>query len=173
MCSNPITFIQALAKTLNELLCTLNCHLIAAKHCHKSKWGKPSGTGMRNPTLVTFWKHKLKNAHCHPPPGPPVSTRKQTAEEIDAALPSLWSLGAHERQPATGWLEADWLQWTLLRYQILRSRGLTQREAIRQETHSKLSHVSVQLASDNNPLAQKSLGKYGSGTVVSVYLNAP
>lgn len=76
MCSNPITFIQALAKTLNELLCTLNCHLIVAKHCHKSKWSTPSSTGLRNTTLVTFWKHRLKNAYCHPPPGPPVSTRE-------------------------------------------------------------------------------------------------
>lgn len=65
MCSNPITFIEALTKSLNELLHTLNCHLIVSKHCHKSKWSKPSGTGIKNTTLVTFWKHALKNAYCH------------------------------------------------------------------------------------------------------------
>lgn len=65
MCSNPITFIQALTKTLNELLCTLHCHLIIPKPCHKSKWSNPSSTGIKNTTLVTFWKHTLKTAYCH------------------------------------------------------------------------------------------------------------
>lgn len=97
MCSNPITFFQALTKTLNELLYTLNCHLIVPKHCHKSKWSKPSSTEIKNTTLVTFWKHKLKNAYCHLLPGEGSLLSAQGTNGREALAPQC--LGADICQP--------------------------------------------------------------------------
>lgn len=134
MCSNPITFIQALAKILNELLYTLNCHLIVPKHCHKSKWSKPSTTGIKNTTLVTFWKHKLKNAYCHLIQGeggrPAIIGNKWPRR--------LWlftfSLGAWELMAANQHqdpLSPNCPQLYLPWFEVVRSKGPVQKEVAR------------------------------------------